>query len=45
LKKIFNKLKNTPSNNRIRLLNSLKNRGLMNNSDINSVLKKLNMSL
>ena len=45
LKKIFNKLKNTPSNNRVRLLNSLKNRGLMNNSDISSILKKLNMSL
>jgi len=38
-------LKNTPSNNRVRLLNSLKNRGLMNNSDISNVLKKLNMSL
>jgi hypothetical protein len=42
INKIYNKLKNSPSNNRVRLMNAMKNRGLMNNSDINDIKRKLN---
>jgi len=41
LQKIFNKLKNSPSNNRVRIMNTMKNRGFMNNSDITLMKKKL----
>ena len=41
LQKIFNKLKNSPSNNRVRIMNTMKNRGFMNNSDIAVMKKKL----
>jgi len=41
LQKIFNKLKNSPSNNRVRLMNTMKNRGLMNQNDITLMKKKL----
>lgn len=41
INKIFNKLKNSPSNNRVRIMNAMKNKGLMNNSDINTMKKKL----
>ena len=41
LQKIFNKLKNSPSNNRVRIMNTMKNRGFMNNSDIVVIKKKL----
>jgi len=41
LQKIFNKLKNSPSNNRVRIMNTMKNRGFMNNSDIIVMKKKL----
>jgi len=44
LQKIFNKLKNSPSNNRVRIMNTMKNRGFMNQNDINNALKKLNIS-
>jgi len=37
LQKIFNKLKNSPSNNRVRIMNTMKNRGFMNNSDITAM--------
>jgi len=37
-------LKTTPPNNRLRVMNSLKSRGLMNQNDINNALKKLNIS-
>jgi Leucine-rich repeat (LRR) protein len=40
--KIFNKLRTTPPNNRLRVMNTMKNVGLMNNSDINIMKKKLN---
>ena len=42
LQKIFNKLRTTPPNNRLRVMNSLKSRGLMNNSDIIGIKRKLN---
>jgi Leucine-rich repeat (LRR) protein len=41
LQKIFNKLKNSPSNNRVRIMNTMKNRGFMNQNDINVMKKKL----
>jgi len=41
LQKIFNKLKNSPPNNRVRIMNTMKNRGFMNNSDIVVIKKKL----
>ena len=41
INKIFNKLKNSPSNNRVRIMNTMKNKGLMNNSDINTMKKRL----
>jgi hypothetical protein len=41
LQKIFNKLKNSPPNNRVRIMNTMKNRGFMNNSDIIVMKKKL----
>jgi len=41
INKIFNKLKNSPSNNRVRIMNAMKNKGLMNNSDINTMKKRL----
>jgi len=41
LQKIFNKLKNSPSNNRLRLMNSYKSKGLMNNNDIVVLQRKL----
>lgn len=41
LQKVFNKLKNNPSNNRARLLNSFKSKGLINNNDISALKKKL----
>ena len=41
LQRIFNKLKNSPPNNRVRIMNIMKNRGLMNNSDIIVMKKKL----
>jgi len=44
LQKIFNKLRTTPPNNRLRVMNTMKNRGFMNQNDINNVLKKLNIS-
>jgi Leucine-rich repeat (LRR) protein len=40
INKIYNKLKNAPSNNRLRLMNAMKNRGLMNNSDIDGIKRK-----
>jgi len=43
INKIFNKLKNSPSNNRVRIMNAMKNKGFMNNSDINAMKKKLNL--
>lgn len=42
INKIFNKLKNSPSNNRVRIMNSMKSRGLMNNSDITVMKKNFN---
>ena len=42
LQKIFNKLKNSPSNNRVRIMNTMKNRGFMNQNDITAMKKKLN---
>jgi len=44
LQKIFNKLKNSPSNKRNSIMNTMKNRGFMNQNDINNALKKLNIS-
>jgi hypothetical protein len=41
LQKIFNKLKNSPSNNRVRIMNTMKNRGFMNQNDITAMKKKL----
>ena len=41
LKKIFNKLKNSPPNKRNGIMTTMKNRGLMTTSDINNALKKL----
>jgi len=41
LQKIFNKLKNSPSNNRVRIMNTMKIRGFMNQNDINVMKKKL----
>jgi len=41
LQKIFNKLKNSPSNNRVRIMNTMKNRGLINQNDITVMKKKL----
>lgn len=41
LQKVFNKLKTSPSNNRMRLLNSFKSKGLINNNDISVMKKKL----
>jgi len=41
LQKIFNKLKNSPSNNRVRIMNTMKNRGLINQNDITVIKKKL----
>ena len=41
LQKIFNKLKNSPSNTRLRLMNNFKSKGLMNNTDIVALKKKL----
>ena len=41
LQKIFNKLKISPSNNRLRLMNNYKSKGLMNNTDIVELKKKL----
>jgi hypothetical protein len=43
LNKIFNKLKNNPPNNRVRIMNTMKNKGFMNNSDINSMKNRLNL--
>jgi len=43
INKIFNKLKNSPSNNRVRIMNAMKNKGFMNNSDINTMKKRLNL--
>ena len=37
LNKIRNKLKNSPSNNRARIINTMKNRGIINNTDINKL--------
>ena len=38
LNKIRNKLKNSPSNNRARIINTMKNRGIINNTDINKLI-------
>ena len=42
LQKIFNKLKNSPSNNRVRIMNTMKNRGFMNQNDITVMKRRLN---
>jgi len=42
LQKIFNKLKNSPSNKRNSIMNTMKNRGFMNQNDITAMKKKLN---
>ena len=41
LQKIFNKLKNSPSNKRNSIMNTMKNRGFMNQNDITLMKKKL----
>lgn len=41
MSKIFNKLKNSPLNNRLRIMNNMKNKGLMNQSDVEAMKKKL----
>jgi len=41
LQKIYNKLKNSPSNQRNSIMNTMKNRGLMNRSDITWMKKRL----
>ena len=38
LKKIRNKLNNSPSSNRVRIINTMKNRGIINNTDINKLI-------
>jgi len=43
LNKIYNKLKNSPSNNRVRIMNSMKTRGLMNNADIVNMKKRFSL--
>jgi hypothetical protein len=37
LKKIRNKLNNSPSNNRVRIINNMKRMGIINNTDINKL--------
>jgi hypothetical protein len=44
LQKIFNKLKNTPTNNRVRVMNSLKNRGFMNQNDLTVMKNKITVN-
>ena len=41
LNKIYNKLKNSPSNNRVRIMNNMKTRGIINNTDIGKLKNKL----
>jgi len=41
LNKIYNKLKNSPSNRRAGIMNSMKNKGFLNNNDIVNMKKKL----
>lgn len=41
MSKILNKLKNSPLNNRLRIMNNMKNKGLMNQSDVEAMKKKL----
>ena len=41
LNKIYNKLKNSPSNNRVRIMNNMKTRGIINNTDIDNLKNKL----
>lgn len=41
MSKIFNKLKNSPQNNRLRILNDMKKKGVMNQSDVDAMKKKL----
>lgn len=41
LNKIYNKLKNSPSNNRDRIMNNMKTRGIINNTDIDNLKNKL----
>ena len=41
LQKIFNKLENSPPNNRVRIMNTMKNRGFMNNADIIAMRRNL----
>lgn len=41
ISKILNKLKNSPPNNRLRIMNDMKKKGLMNQSDVEAMKKKL----